>query len=110
MPTALVILHPRGGAPQSAVSAATAARVREMLPDPEDAERVMAWFCARGFRVEAPFASSFSIVGTSAAFHDTFGTVPTDPGRLEAEELPGDIAQLVSEIVVPEAPAFSSDE
>jgi hypothetical protein len=79
--SATVLLRPAGGS--SVADVARAETADQLLPNPQLAAQVQAYFREAGFDVTAAVGPTFSIVGPRQLFEQTFST------RLEGDEREG---------------------
>lgn len=72
--SALVVLRPAGGRPLDGTEQITAATVDRFAADPDDVERVRAWFDRRGFDTSPAGPLAVSITGSVDLFEERFRT------------------------------------
>lgn len=72
--SALVVLRPAGGRPLDGTEPITAATIDRFTADPDDVERVRAWFDRRGFDTSPAGPLAVSITGPAALFEKRFRT------------------------------------
>jgi hypothetical protein len=72
--SALVVLRPAGGSPLGGSEQITAATLDRFTADPDDVERVRAWFGRRGFDTSPAGPLGLSITGPVDLFEERFRT------------------------------------
>ncbi len=105
--SALVVLAPAGGA-RPVEEPVSTANLAAHQPDPEAAERVRAWFVARGFEAGPLVGIAFSIVAPRGRMEEVFSgwEAHEHGGELPMRALPPDVAGAIRAVTTQPPPDF----
>lgn len=108
--TLLIVLRPARGRLRDKAPA-QASNVSEVLPEPELAERVRAYFEGQGFLIHPLVANSFSIEGPRKLFEKLFpkaelAALESTGGELTLGKLPAGIREAIEAAAFTKPPDF----